>query len=65
MQSSWSKGISKTNLKLYIPCSKCMHCNVTSQADACTSQAYACMFCMHCPMMSQVMHTVTAWALLL
>ncbi len=23
------------------------------QADACTSQAYSCMYCMHCPMMSQ------------
>ncbi len=23
-------------------------------ADACTSQAYVCMYCMHCPMMSQV-----------
>ncbi len=52
-QSSWSKGISETNLKLLIPCSKCMHQPVTSQADACTSQAYACMYCMHCPMTSQ------------
>jgi len=24
-----------------------------SQANACTSQAYACMYCMHCPMTSQ------------
>ncbi len=53
MQSSWSKGISETNLKLQIPCSKCMHWSVMSQADAFTSQAYACMYCMHCPMMSQ------------
>ncbi len=53
-QSSWSKGISETNLKLKIPCSKCMHQPVTSQANACTSQAYACMYCMHCPMMSEV-----------
>jgi hypothetical protein len=30
-----------------------MHWPVTSQADACTSQAYACMYCMHCPMTSQ------------
>jgi len=35
------------------PCSKCMHWPVTSQADACTSQAYTCMYCMHCPMTSQ------------
>ncbi len=52
-QSSQSKGISETNLKLQIPCSKCMHQPVMSQADACTSKAYACKFCMHCPMMSQ------------
>jgi len=30
-----------------------MHRPVTSWADACTSQAYACMYCMHCPMTSQ------------
>ncbi len=53
MQSSWSKGISETNLKLKIPCSKWMHQPVTSQVDACTSQAYACMYCMHCPMTSK------------
>jgi hypothetical protein len=50
LQSSWSKGISETNLKLQIPCSKCMQqpCDwpVMSQADACTH-------CMHCPMISQ------------
>ncbi len=49
-QSSWSKGISEANLKLLIPCSKCMQqpCDrpVTSQADAC-------MYCNHCPMTSQ------------
>jgi hypothetical protein len=57
-QISWSKGISETNLKLKIPCSKCMHQPVTSQADAYTSQSQAdaytsqaCsfMYCMHCP----------------
>jgi hypothetical protein len=53
VQSSWSKGISETNLKLYIPYSKCMHQPVTSHANACNSQAYASMYCMHCPMTSQ------------
>ncbi len=50
VHSSWSKGISETNLKLQIPCSKCMQqpCDqpMMSQANACT-------YCMHCPMMSQ------------
>jgi len=45
--------LSETNLKLWIPCSKCMHRPMMSQADACTSQAYTCMYCMHCPIMSQ------------
>ncbi len=45
-QSSWSKGISETNLKLQMPCSKYMHRPVMSQADACT-------YCMHCPLTSQ------------
>jgi hypothetical protein len=48
-QSSWSKDISETNLKLQIPCSKCMYWPVMSQADACTSQAYACMYCFIAP----------------
>jgi hypothetical protein len=52
-QSSWSNCISETKSKWQSPCSKCMHWPVTSQADACTSQAYACMYCMHCPLMSQ------------
>jgi hypothetical protein len=30
-----------------------MHWPVTSQADACTSQAYSSMYYMHCPMTSQ------------
>jgi hypothetical protein len=30
-----------------------MHRPVMAQANACTSQAYTCMYCMHCPMMSQ------------
>jgi hypothetical protein len=30
-----------------------MHWPVMSQADACTSQAYACMYSMHWPVMSQ------------
>ncbi len=30
-----------------------MYQPVMSQADTCTSQAYACMYCMHCPRMSQ------------
>jgi hypothetical protein len=64
LQSSWSKGISEMRLKHQNPCSKCMHWPVISQADACTSQAYEWIYCMHCPMMSQVMHAVTAWALL-
>jgi hypothetical protein len=41
-----------------------MHRPVTSQANACTSQAYACMYCMHCPWCHRPMHAVTAWALL-
>jgi hypothetical protein len=57
-QISWSKGISETNLKLKIPCSKCMHQPVTSQADAYTSQACSFMYCMHCP------HDVTVVAAL-
>jgi hypothetical protein len=52
-QSSWSKGISETNLKLKIPCHYCMYWPVTSQADAWTSQANARMYCMHCYMMSK------------
>jgi hypothetical protein len=48
------KVFSETNLKLKISCSRCMHHQpVMSQANACTSQAYACMYFMHCPMMSQ------------
>jgi hypothetical protein len=38
--------MSDTNLKLKIPCTRCMHKPVMSQADACT-------FCMDCPMTSQ------------
>ncbi len=49
-QSSWSKGISETNLKLKIPCSKCMQ---QPRDQPMTSQANACSKCMHCPMMSQ------------
>jgi hypothetical protein len=59
-----SKGISETNLKIKIPCTKCMHRTVMSQADACTSQAYACMYCIHCPWDQRLMQAVTAWALL-
>ncbi len=35
------------------PCSICMHRPVTSQADGCTSQAYAYLYCMLCPMTLQ------------
>ncbi len=53
IQCSWSKGVSETNLKLKIPCRKCMHWPVTSQANACTSHSYPCMYCLPCPMTSQ------------
>jgi hypothetical protein len=52
-QSSWSKGISETKSKQQSQCSNCMHRPVTSQADACTLQAYVCMYCMHCLLQSQ------------
>jgi hypothetical protein len=52
-QSSWSKGISEMKYKQQNPCSNCMLRPVMSQANACTSQAYACMYCMHCPLTSQ------------
>ncbi len=56
-----SLGVKVAGAKVYLrqnqndsPCCNCMHRPaVTSQANACTSQAYACMYCMHCPMMSQ------------
>jgi hypothetical protein len=51
-QSNWSKGICETKSKQQSPCSNWMQRPVTSQADACTSQAYACMYCI-CPMTSQ------------
>ncbi len=47
------KGISEVKSKQQSPCSNCMHRHVMSQVNACTSQAYACMYCMNCPMMSQ------------
>jgi len=53
VKSAGDKGISVMRLKHQNPCSKCMHWPVISQADACTSQAYAWIYCMHCPMMSQ------------
>ncbi len=45
--------ISETNLKLLIPCSKCMHRPMTCMHQPVMSQANACMYCMQCPMMSQ------------
>ncbi len=61
-QSSWRKGISETNSKLKIPCSKCMqqlwNWPMTSQADACTTGR-----CMH--VLHALAHDVTgtAWGL--
>jgi hypothetical protein len=57
-QSNWSKGIFKINLKLKIPCSKCMQqpCDWSMM-----SQANVCTYNMLCPIMSKADN---AWALL-
>jgi hypothetical protein len=64
LQRRWSKGKSEMKSKQQSPCSNLQHWPVTSQTDACTPQAYACMSCMHCPWNHRPMHAVTAWALL-
>ncbi len=61
-QSSRSKGISETNLKLYNPSSICMHRPVTSRGNACSTchrDTFG-LCCMHWLVMSQANHMVAA-----
>ncbi len=61
-QSSWSKGIPETNLKLYIPCSECMQqwCDQPITGRCLNHrQTHACI----APWCHRPMHADTAWVL--
>jgi hypothetical protein len=46
-------GVSETNLKLKVPCSKCMHRPVMSWGNACSTCMHWPVTSMHWPVMSQ------------